>query len=112
MLSDDGQLSDGITEYLCGLVPVYERPIIAGVRFTLHGWQVEFLRYSTMWRLASIELGMKLYMWMASGTPEAFNYVGCEWVRYEAMWEADGSLSFFPSLFSRLYFTPFSLTLT
>ena len=90
MLSDDGQLSDGITEYLRA---VYERPIIAGVRFTLHGWQVEFLRYSTMWRLASIESGMKLYTWMASGTPETFNYVGCEWVRYEAEWE---SLSFFP----------------
>ena len=60
------------------------------------GWQVElgmsymvggwiFLRHSEMWYKA---------VWLASGTPEAFNYVGCESVRCGAIWEADEFLTY------------------
>ena len=55
------------------------------IGYELHGWRVKFLRYSDMWYKA---------VWLASGTPEAFNYVGCESVRYGAMWEANESLMY------------------
>ena len=62
--------------------------IWAGSRigYELRGWQVEFLRHSAMWGLAS-RIGYEA-MWLASRTTEAFNYVGCESVSCGAMWEA------------------------
>ena len=33
-------------------------------------------------------------VWLASGTPEAFNYVGCESVRCGTMWKPDEFLTY------------------
>ena len=43
------------------------------------------LRHSKMWYKA---------VWLASGTPEAFNYVGCDSVCCRAIWEADKFLMY------------------
>ena len=57
------------------------------IAYELCGWQVEFLRHSAMYGLAS-RIRYEA-MWLASGTPEAFDYAGYEKVSYGAMWEAN-----------------------
>ena len=63
------------------------------IGYELRGWEVEFLRHSDMWGLAS-RIRYEA-MWLAKGTPEASNYVGCESVCCGAVWEANE----FPELF-------------
>ena len=78
-------------EQLCGLpmefilryLATYE--LASRIGYELCGWRVEFLRHSDMRYKA---------VWLASGTPEAFNYVGCESVRCGAIWEADEFLTY------------------
>ena len=73
-------------ELLCGLPMELLRylatyGLASRIGYELHGWRVEFLRHSAdMWYKA---------VWRASGTPEAFSYVGCESVHCGAIWEAD-----------------------
>ena len=79
-----------IRHKLCGLPMELLRclatyGLASSIGYELCGWQVDFLRYSDMCYKA---------VQLANGTPEAFNYVGCESVCCGAIWEADEFLTY------------------
>ena len=59
--------------------------LASSIGYELRGWRVDFLRHSDMWYKG---------VWLASGTPEVFNYVGCESVCCGAIWDADEVLTY------------------